>query len=96
MIELNLSTKRGKEVYNMGFKCQGKSLFDLYKKPSHLKLKAYDECFFKFCNTQNSFCFGVGNANSFGFTCKWLAEENGTIYMRVETKDNSYKVWLNR
>lgn len=96
MIELKFSTKRGKQVYNMGFVCQAETLFDLYKKPSKLKIEAFEECFRRYCVTKNSFGFGVGNANTFGFTCKWFGEENGTTFMRVETKDNSYKVWLNR
>lgn len=31
MIELKYSTKRGKQVYKMGFVCQAETLFDLYK-----------------------------------------------------------------
>lgn len=96
MIELKFSTKRGKEIYNMGITCQADDLYTLYKKPSQLKLKAYDECVFQYTFTENSHGFGVGNTNTFGFTCKWFGEENGSTFMRVETKDNSYKVWLNR
>lgn len=96
MIELKFSTKRGKEIYKMGLTCQADDLHALYKKPSQLKLKAYSECVFKYSFTENSHGFGVGNANTFGFTCKWFGEENGSTFMRVETKDNSYKVWLNR
>ena len=34
--------------------------------------------------------FGVGNANSFGFTASWLETKDGEDVMRIETKDNSY------
>lgn len=95
MIELKFSTKRGKQVYKMGIACQAQSLLELYKKPSKLKIDAFDVCFQMCCETQNSFGFGVGNANAFGFTAKWFGKENGSTFMRVETKDNSYKVWLN-
>lgn len=40
--------------------------------------------------------FGVGNANSFGFTASWLETKDGEDVMRIETKDNSYLLWLNR
>lgn len=31
MIELKFSTKRGKEIYNMGITCQADDLYTLYK-----------------------------------------------------------------
>ena len=43
-----------------------------------------------------STAFGVGNANSFGFTASWLETKDGEDVMRIETKDNSYLLWLNR
>lgn len=96
MIELNISTKRGKEVYKMGMQCQNHTLYNLYKKPSSPKINAYKKCCEEFCKTNSPFDFGVGNANSFGFTAKWYGRENDDVFMRVETKDNSYKVWLTR
>ena len=44
----------------------------------------------------NSSDFGIGNANTFGFTCSWLTVKDGEKIMRIETKDNSYLVWLDR
>lgn len=44
----------------------------------------------------NKLLTGVGNANTFGFTCSWLAIKDGENIMRIETKDNSYLVWLDR
>lgn len=46
--------------------------------------------------TENNEAFGVGNANTFGFTASWLGTMNGEDIMRVETRDNSYLIWLNR
>ena len=89
MIELKISTKRGKEVYRKGLRCQAEDLRALYKKPSLEKIRAFDECFHEYCNTESSYGFGVGNANSFDFTAKWFG-------CNVETKDNSYLVWLDR
>lgn len=96
MKELKFSTKKGKKVYEMGLSCQCNNLHLLYERPSRAKVNAYYECIAMFSTTNNSHGFGVGNANSFGFTAKWFGEENGETYMRVETKDNSYKVWLTR
>ena len=96
MIELKLSTKRGKEVYRMGLRCQAEDLWALYNKPSSAKIQAFDECFLKYCNTESSYGFGVGNANSFSFTAKWFGYNKDEAFMQVETKDNTYLVWLNR
>ena len=58
--------------------------------------KAFDWCWEQYVNDNQSTAFGVGNANSFGFTCSWLAIKDGENIMRIETKDNSYLVWLDR
>ena len=46
--------------------------------------------------TENREAFGIGNANTFGFTASWLGTKNCEDIMRVETRDNSYLIWLNR
>ena len=96
MIELKFSTKKGKKVYSMGTHCQVTTLNDIYKSYSERKKNAYYYCLAMYDATQNRNGFGIGNANSYGFTVKWFGEENGETFMRVETKDNSYKIWLNR
>lgn len=96
MIELKLSTAKGKKVCNMGEHCYAYSLNELYKKPSQEKINAYNKCLLAFGNTPNPHRFRVGNANSFGFTASWYGKERDDYFMRVETKDNSYKVWINR
>lgn len=96
MREYKLSTARGKHIYNMGCHCCWSSLYNLYDKWSAEKEKAFDWCWNQYCNDENSSDFGVGNANCFGFTASWLLTKDGENCMRVETKDNSYLIWLDR
>lgn len=96
MKELNLSSSRGKAVYNMGNNCCWGSLHCLYGRWSDAKEEAYNLCWEMYMETENCAEFGIGNANSFGFTASWLGTKNGEDIMRVETKDNSYLIWLNR
>lgn len=96
MREYNLSTNRGKQIYEMGCRCCRSSLNNLYDHWSIAKEKAFNWCWEQYCNDENSEAFGIGNANSFGFTASWLLTKNGEDCMRVETKDNSYLVYLNR
>lgn len=96
MNEYNLSSARGKKLYAMGITCSGRSLSNLYDRWSQAKQDAFDYCWEQYMATENREAFGVGNANTFGFTASWLGTMNGEDIMRVETKTNSYLVWLNR
>ena len=96
MRELKLSTKAGQRVYAMGSSCCWSYLHNLYDSWSDAKQRAFDRCWEMYCNDENSSAFGIGNANCFGFTASWLCIVNGEEVMRVETKDNSYLVWLER
>lgn len=96
MREYNLSTAKGKQLYNMGCKCCWSSLHNLYGKWSAAKEHAFNRCWELFLNDENSTAFGVGNANTFGFTASWLLTKDGEDCMRVETRNNSYLVYLER
>lgn len=96
MREYKLSTARGKKLYDMGCKCCCYSLHNIYKKWSPKKENAFNRCFEQYCKDENSEAFGIGNANSYGFTASWLLTKDGENCMRVETKDNSYLIWLDR
>lgn len=96
MREYKASTKRGQALISMGTRCCWKSLHNLYDSWSEAKQKAFDWCFEQYINDNHSTAFGVGNANSFGFTCSWLAIKDNENVMRIETKDNSYLIWLDR
>lgn len=96
MTELKGSTKRGQNIIAMGERCCWSSLSNIYDRWSDAKQRAFDWCWEQFCKDENSTAFGVGNANSFGFTASWLLTKDGEDCLRVETKDNSYLVWLDR
>lgn len=96
MREYKLSTSRGKQIYDMGCRCCWSSLNNLYDNWSSAKQRAFDYCWEQYTKDKNSTAFGVGNANTFGFTASWLTTYDGEACMRVETKDNSYLVWLDR
>lgn len=80
----------------MGNTCCWSSLHNLYDSWSTAKEAAYNRCWQMYMETENREAFGVGNANTYGFTASWLGTKNDEDIMRVETKDNSYLVWLNR
>ena len=96
MKEYKLSSARGKALYNMGNTCCWSSLHNLYDSWSTAKEAAYNRCWQMYMETENREAFGVGNANTYGFTASWVGTKNGEDIMRVETKDNSYLVWLDR
>lgn len=95
MREFKASTKAGQRIIEMGDRCTYTDLSDIYQSFSERK-----ECAFKWCLEQfredEGVGFGIGSANTFGFTASWLLRKNNEICMRVETKDNSYLVWLER
>lgn len=96
MKEYKLSSARGKTLYQMGITCCCSSLYNLYDRWSTAKETAYNQCWEMYMETENRTAFGVGNANTFCFTASWVGTKNGEAIMRVETKANSYLVWLNR
>lgn len=96
MNELKFSTKAGKKVYEMGNRCEGYTLRDIYGKASKAKEEAYDECLKMWNETEEHGTFKICSHNSFGFVCSWTGMKDGENIMRVETKDSSYLVWLDR
>lgn len=96
MKKLKGSTARGKQIIEMGNRCCWQSLSNLYDNWSDAKQRAYEWCWEQYSSDDNASAFGVGNANSFSFTASWLTIIDGEEVLRVETKDNSYLVWLDR
>ena len=96
MREYKASTKRGQQLIAMGERCRYVQLSCLYESWSVSKQKAFDKCWEQYVNDNQSTAFGIGSANSFSFTCSWLTIKDGENVMRIETKDNSYLVWLDR
>ena len=96
MKEFKASTKAGQRIIAMGENCIYCNLDRIYTRWSLAKQHAFDWCLEQFNKTENATALGVGLANSFGFTASWLGTIEGENIMRVETKDNSYIVWLDR
>lgn len=96
MREFKASTKRGQQILDMASRCYARSLNQLYDRWSQAKQEAFDWCWNQYINDEDSECFGIGNANTFGFTASWVCKIHGEDAVRVETKDNSYVVFLDR
>lgn len=96
MREYKASTKAGQRIISMGDRCVYGALYQIYDRWSSAKERAFEWCQEQFAKTENSTGFGVGSANTFGFTASWFGTKDGENIMRVETKDNSYLVWLDR
>ena len=93
MRTLKASTSQGKRVIDMAIRCNSRTLEELYERYSNQKQKAYNYCYESFIR-EEGYNFRVGNANSFGFTACWLVSGENSEELRVETKDNSYRVIL--
>lgn len=96
MKEVRFSTKKGKDLVKRGNQCTAMFLNQLYDNWSIYKEEAYNWCYDQYANSEDRCGFGIGNANTFGFTASWFCTINGENAMRIETKDNSYIVWLDR
>ena len=93
MRTLKASTSQGKRVINMAIGCNNETLDELYKTYSREKQIAYDRCR-ELCAKENGYLFGIGSANAFCFTARWFVKRQPFDELRVETKDNSYRVIL--
>ena len=96
MREVKGSTKLGQQLLVRGGNCHWSNLSYLYKSWSREKQQAFDRCFEMFARDDNATAFGVGNANTFGFSASWNTIYNGESVMRLETKDNSYIIYYER
>lgn len=96
MREYNLSSAKGKQLYDRGCVYDATWLWQVYDKYSQAKQRAYDKCYDEFLHTENCSAFSICSHNTFGFSCSWLGTKDGENIMRYETKDNSYLIWLDR
>ena len=94
MREINASTAKGKEIIARALRYDGYFLSDVYDSYSAEKAKAYNRCYWEFLETENHAYFAICSHDSFGFTCSWWGTKDGERFIRYETKDNSYLVWL--
>ena len=96
MKELKLTSMAGKRVYAMGNTCYAYDLSMLYDRWSNVKQIAFDTCWNEYIQDKNATNFGIGNANTFGFTCSWLSKIDNEDVMIVKTRSSDYLVWLER
>lgn len=96
MREYKLSTARGKQLYEMGCRYDGYTLGQVYDNFSQAKQDAYDYCYNEYRKTENSTAFSICSHNTFSFSCSWLGNKDGENIMRIETRDNTYLIWLER
>ena len=66
---------------------QGKTLYDVYDKPSKAKIAAYDSCWASFVE-EDGVDFHITSHNIYGFTVAW----NINAGLRIETPHYSYLV----
>lgn len=96
MIEVKASTKRGQRLIKMGSHYEGSFLSQIYNTWSQEKQNAYDWCYEQYLKCEEHTAFSICSHNTFGFTCSWLYTQEGEDIMRIETKDNTYIVYLER
>ena len=90
MIKVKLSTKRGKDLYELGSHWAGYTLDQIYERYSEAKRQAYNWCYDEYLSSENHEAFSIISFNSFGFSVSWLCTINGHNGMRIETPKNSY------
>ena len=93
---IKASTKRGRNLIDMGSSYEGKYLWKVYKRWSADKEKAWDYCYDKYVDTPESSAFGICSHNAYRFSVSWVGLYEGENAMFIETADNSYVVLLDR
>jgi len=101
------STKKGQELVNRASYNLGTNLRDVYSSGcSRNKEAAMDQCWWWYKNSQNSRNMRIISKNSFNFSVAWemdfeyMNPKTGEITTesatRIETRDNTYIILLNR
>lgn len=75
---------------------EGFCLSDVYNNYSIAKEKSYDWCYDEYFKTTGGYNFHICSHNTFQFSVAWEGFQDGERILRVETRDNSYLVWLER
>lgn len=91
---LTLASKAGKHWYQQSLMNKGKTLKDVYKKPSYNKIEAYNWCI-NYMEEFNGYNGHITSANqqvfSFSFNYK---DEDGIEHIMYLTRDNNYDIKL--
>lgn len=96
MRELKASSKEGQRVIGMFNRCVYYDLRDIYYTYSGNKANEYNRCRQLYRETEGSTNWGIASCGTFAFIAGWAGYKEGEQIVRVETRDNSYLVWLDR
>lgn len=70
---------------------EARTLYDVYRKPSENKIRAYEQCREK-CSSQFGYNFRILSHTSQCFTCGWITGCFGKKILHAETLCNSYEM----
>lgn len=87
---LDGTTKRGQDIAQRAWHCEGFSLIGIYHKPSPSKQYFYDEVYQMYKNDEGE-NFHICSYNSFQFTVAW-DNPGEVVYI---TRDTEYHVLIN-
>ena len=82
-------TKKEKAMYQNWKNATMRSLGDAYDNPSVAKQNSYRWCLEQ-ATELGGYDIRIPSRNTFGFTFAYLFNMGETVYLRYETKDNTY------
>lgn len=94
MKTLKASTKAGQAIIEKAERNIGYYLTDVYTTYSTKKLNSWKWCYSEFIKTDKHEDFHICSCNSYGYTVAWKGYYNERPIVRMETKDNTYIVFL--
>lgn len=96
MRKFNLSTVAGKSLYAKGLCYEGERLTQVYNKPCKTNIEAFENCYKMYLESENHSSFGICSHNTYNFSVSWLCTIDGENVMRMETRENSYAIYLDK
>ena len=96
MKQLKASTQRGKDILRRAKSNEGYFLSDIYSTYSNEKLNSWKWCEHQYLTSDRGKNFRICSHNTFGYTVAWECYYNEERALRMETKDNTYIVYLDR
>ena len=94
MKQLKASTKRGKEIIRKAKVNEGYFLSDIYRTYSNEKLNTWKWCEYQYLTSDRGKNFRICSHSRYRYTVAWECYYNGQRALRMETKANTYIVYL--
>lgn len=85
VIVLSECTQKGMNILDRGSAYAGNTLFEVYKRPSYDKIKAYKGARDMYTSDPASKCFSICSFNPKHFTCSWLTD-GAMIFLTYKTE----------